>query len=478
MRLNLATIARAVQATLPERFRETVVTSVTTDSRTAAPGSLFVCVPGERVDGHDFAAAAAGRGACAVLAEKALPAFAAGHPEVCVLVADNSVRALGRIAAAWRDRYAGRVVGLTGTAGKTTVKELLASVLSRAGRVAVTSRNHNNQIGMPTCLLEADGTERFWVMEAGISHPGDMDELGGILRPDLGIVLNAGAGHTEGLGDRGVAWYKSRLFTHLAPAGRAIASADYPELVAETLDVCPEALFFSARDDARACCRARTARVLEAGTEYEISCSAPLAPATFRVASALRGRSGAENCAAVALAALVLGLSPDDVAEGIATARLPEQRFRRVDVGAFRLVDDTYNANPLSMERMLDACAEEAGGKRPLGLVLGEMRELGPLAWRCHEELGLHAARLAPAFVFWTGGEGAAVAAGLSRGGYRGPFVELAGADAFAEAFEAVLTPGLLASGAVLLFKGSRANRLETLLARAVERLGGAREGN
>ena len=248
MRLSLDCAARAANAALAEGFRNIPVTAVATDSRAAVPGSLFVCIPGERVDGHDFAESAADRGACAVLAQHPLPAFAEKRPGVPVLLVEDSVKALGQVAHAWRRTFAGKVVGLTGTAGKTTVKEVLASVLSLAGKTAKTEMNHNNQIGMPMAMLAADGGERFWVMEAGISHAGDMDELGAVMEPDLAIVLNAGTGHTEGLGREGVAWHKTRLFTHLSPAGKAMASADYPELARCALEPVPRS-----SSSARAC---------------------------------------------------------------------------------------------------------------------------------------------------------------------------------------------------------------------------------
>lgn len=476
MRLNLASVAGAVGAPLPGGARgDAVITSVTTDSREARPGALFLCLCGERVDGHDFALQAARAGAQAIIATRPLPDVAAALPDVPVLLVDDAVIALGQVAAAWRDTYAGRLIGLTGTAGKTTVKELLASVLSQAGRVARTGRNHNNQIGMPLSLLAADGGEAFWVMEAGISHPQDMDELASVMRPDVALVLNAGSGHTEGLGDRGVAWYKSRIFTYLPENGLAIASADYPELTAETLTVQPGARLFSALADPRACCLAARVASRADGDDYEITCRAPLAPAVFLVSSPLRGQAGAENCAAVALCALSLGLTPEQVQAGIAGATLPGQRFNRVEAGAFRLLDDTYNANPLSMGRMLDACLEEAAG-RPIVLMLGEMRELGSLAHACHVELGRHMARLAPELACWKGGERDAVLAGLREGGYAGELVAVSTKDDFAAALDR-LSPATRQSGAVMLFKGSRANRLEDMVAAAVERLGADRGG-
>ena len=141
------------------------LTVAVTDSREAAPGALFVCIPGSRVDGHDFVPAAVELGASAVLASKPLPQ--AGVP---VLLVEDTVKALGSIAALWRDKTRAKVVGVTGTAGKTTLKEVLAQVLSVRGKTAKNALNNNNQIGMPRAMLATDGDEDFWVMEAGISH--------------------------------------------------------------------------------------------------------------------------------------------------------------------------------------------------------------------------------------------------------------------------------------------------------------------
>ena len=483
MRLSLDCAARAANAALAEGFRNIPVTAVATDSRAAVPGSLFVCIPGERVDGHDFAESAADRGACAVLAQHPLPAFAEKRPGVPVLLVEDSVKALGQVAHAWRRTFAGKVVGLTGTAGKTTVKEVLASVLSLAGKTAKTEMNHNNQIGMPMAMLAADGGERFWVMEAGISHAGDMDELGAVMEPDLAIVLNAGTGHTEGLGREGVAWHKTRLFRHLAPGAQAIASADYPELARCAREACPGVKFFSARlslDDPGApaglACTAREEGADDRGSVYRISLAAIAGrpAASFVCHAPLRGESGAENCAAVALACRLLGVDEATIAKGIEGAVLPPQRFRRFDCGRLRLVDDSYNANPLSMGRMLDAAAEEARRhkKGALALVLGEMRELGSEAEACHRELGRHIACLKPLAVFWKGGLAAEVAEGMREGACPVPLQPVADFAEFEAKFKAFLDAGLAPEGVAVLFKGSRYNELEKALAIA-ERLAG-----
>ena len=449
------------------------LTAAVTDSREAAPGALFVCIPGSRVDGHDFVPAAVAKGASAVLASRPLPD--AGVP---VLVVDDTVRALGSIAALWRDKTRARVVGVTGTAGKTTLKEVLAQVLAVHGKTAKNALNNNNQIGMPRAMLATDGDEDFWVMEAGISHKGDMEELSSILRPDIGVILNVGAGHTEGLGDKGVAWHKSRLLTNLAPGGAGLVCADYPELVREARATGAELHFFSAADKAvayRASYAGPAPRAPAAETAPGATDDAPddrrglyhlwLDGARASVTAPFRGEYGAENVAAVAAVAHLLGLSKADIAQGLSQSSLPVQRFNQTRVGKWQLIDDTYNANPLSMRRMLDAAAECAAG-RLFVPVLGEMLELGPQAAEEHEALGRHLADLKPAAVFWKGGHGENIRAGLTCGGYTGPWFEVYDAAAFASAW-AELSNGAFSdckTGGVALFKGSRGNRLECLL--------------
>ncbi len=395
-------------------------------------------------------------GAGGVLACRPLPEISArGVP---VLVVPNTVKALGRLAAHWRDRTSARVVCVTGTAGKTTLKETLAAVLAVHGKTARTPLNHNNQIGMPCAVLDTDGDEAFWVMEAGISHEGDMDELASILRPDLALVLNVGPGHTEGLGGRGVAWHKARLLAHLAPGGVALVSADYADLVAEARATGAQPLFFSA-----AGAEAPYTGAMPDGESGR--CRLGLAGESFEVETPFRGAFGAENAVAAAAAAHLLGLDAAEIRRGFASVTLPPQRCVHKRLGPWRVIDDTYNANPLSMRRMLEAAAAEAArAGLPLVAVLGEMGELGAESAHHHEELGRLLARLDVAVVFWKGGHGDDVKAGLESL-----------ADPAADRWMPVNDPGdfLRAwaergerpGGGVLLFKGSRANRLETLLA-------------
>jgi UDP-N-acetylmuramoyl-tripeptide--D-alanyl-D-alanine ligase len=431
---------------------------VATDSREATPGSLFVCIRGEHADGHDFVRQAEEAGASAVLASRALP-----RANVPVLPVQDTVRALGRIAAYWRRSARAKIAGVTGTAGKTTLKELLAQILAVRGKTARNNLNFNNQIGMPRAMLAADGDEDFWVMEAGISREGDMEELGGILRPDMGLILNVGVGHTQRLGAKGVAAHKAALLRYLAPDGCGLVSADYPDLVREAAATGATLHFFSIKDASMKYHAAYEGPEMQDDAPDAVSGRYRLCldGEWTSIAAPFCGEYGAENCIAAAAAAHLMGLSGSEIAAGFKRAAMPAQRFSRKRCGRWDVIDDTYNANPLSMRRMLDAASELAEG-RAFVPVLGEMLELGATAAGEHEKLGLHLAELAPAGVLWKGGHAPDIRAGLRRGGYKGAFAVIRESGHFIATVQDLLRDkNLDGKGGVILFKGSRGNRLE-----------------
>lgn len=486
MRLSLGDIVRATGGTVVSgvaAFGDRLVLNVSADSRSVPPEALFACLPGDTVDGHDFAGKAVEAGAVAVLAQSDPFADAPqGAPVPVILVADT-VKALGQLAHFWRKKLTKtRVVGITGTAGKTTVKEVLAQILAHKGLTAKNPLNLNNQIGLPLSMLAATGDEDFWVMEAGISQPEDMDELGTILEPDIGLILNVGPGHVAGLGDRGIAHYKARLLAHLAPGGFGLISADYPDLVREARTVRQDLVFFST-----------TGRQVEYRSAYVV----PAGEGTglFRlwldgipvdVELPFRGSFGAENVVAAAAAAHRLGLSASEIANGLRGVVLPKQRFACSRAGEWLVIDDSYNANPLSFARMLEAAREISGEHpgEPLVCVLGEMGELGSSARAEHEQLGRLLAEARPRAIFWKGAYFEDVVEGLRYARYDGvvhaitsPETLLQGLaasslflpgatagqseQAGAQAGETPTGKGRLKTGGVMLFKGSRVNRLE-----------------
>ena len=451
MRLNCESICRMVGARWNASFAGLELNGVSTDSRAVTSGQLFVCIPGKRADGHDFAGKAFEAGAGAILAQRMPENLPADAP---LLLVSDTVHALGQIAAHWRQQCSAKVIGVTGTAGKTTVKELLAHLLSRCGETARNLLNLNNQIGLPLSILNTNGTEKYWVMEAGISQPRDMDELGAILQPDLALILNAGTGHAAGLGARKVPYYKARLLKYLSRGGRGLASADYPDLVLECRKLCPDVLFFSA-EGKQVAYRAAYRGPAEGNRGlYRLW----LNGVSLDVEAPFRGQYGAENIIAVAAVADMLGMSHADIAAGFAGACLPVQRFAYRSSGPWLIIDDSYNANPLSCRRMLEAAVETAQGS-PLVCMMGEMGELGDIAETEHEQLGRFLAAAGPRAIFWKGGHREAVRSGLEREQYPGEFIPVDSPEEFCRAF-ALLDLG----GGIALFKGSRSHRLETFV--------------
>lgn len=447
--MSLQEIASAL-GTSADAAPELMLSRVCIDSRSVQAGDLFFCIAGRNLDGHEFALQAVGAGACAVVAGRPLDL------PVPVMLVRNTTLALGRLARFWREKTRARVIGVTGSAGKTTVKEMLAQVLAQAGRTGKNFRNLNNQIGLPLSMLEMDGTEDFWVLELGISRPGDMDELGYILAPDAALVLNIGPCHLEGLGSlSGVAREKSALLDYVRSGGFACISADYPELRAACSVRKTRVAEFSERNGRAAyVCREKQAD----GENPLYVLDTPAGKVRLRVPARV---NIPENVAAVTAISMELGLSAADITAGLAAYAPAPQRFAANQVGSWTFIDDTYNANPLSMACSLAEADRLAAGRR-LVLVLGEMRELGADAVREHRELGRRIAATAATHCFFYGGHAEDVRDGLS--GFRGEFLPVSGPEDVL-----VAVRHLRFERGVALFKGSRGCRMENFYA-ALER--------
>jgi UDP-N-acetylmuramoyl-tripeptide--D-alanyl-D-alanine ligase len=427
-----------------------VLTGAAMDSRLVRPGDLFFCLPGTRVDGHDFAAQALRAGAAAVVANRRLPVAQAFGP---ILVVADTVRALGELGRAWRMLTSAKVVGVTGSAGKTTVKEMLAQVCSLAGETRKNHLNWNNQIGLPMSLLSCTGQEAFWVMEAGISRPGDMDELGHILTPDLALVTNVGPAHLETLGSvAGVARAKASLLGYLTKGGAALVNQDYEELWQAAKQRLPSVYGFSTRDVGAEFYGRRllddTAgnvrmELVLGGRRLHLQWPKPEAPML-------------ENALAVAGTAALLGIDDLMIEQGLLKACVAQGRFQISRHGGWLFIDDTYNANPLSMSVALSR-ARELAGSTPLVCVLGDMLELGGESIRAHQELGRKLAQAECTAVLFHGQHARDVLNGLSEEAWTGRFLALNSPAALCDAWKEIKT-----TQGVVLFKGSRSKAMET----------------
>jgi len=379
MTRTLAAIAHEVEGRLVGE--DQTFGPVTTDSRAVVPGSLFVAIPGDRFDGNDFVGDAALKGAVGALVSRL-----AASPLPQIEVRDTR-RAFGAMAKAWRANFSLPVVAITGSSGKTTVKELVAGILGLSRPICVTEGNLNNEIGVPLILMRLTTEHQALVVELGASHAGEIDYLASLAQPTVGILTNAAAAHLEGFGSlEGVAAAKGELLDHLPRAGTAVLNADDPfrgEWVARARCEFKVTFGFSEHADCRV---VDEPNFSGAGSEFvmrlpdgeEVDVWLPLL-----------GRQNVANALAAAAAAHAVGASAEDIAAGLARAVAVRGRLRSLagKRGA-TLIDDSYNANPGSVHAALDHLAA-IGGRRIL--VLGTMAELGRVAPALHAEIGEYA---------------------------------------------------------------------------------------
>ena len=385
--MTLPEIAEVVGGTVHDDAGVTVTGPGFIDSRVAEQGGLFVAIAGERVDGHDYAATAVGAGAAAVLAARPV-----GVPAVVVDDVTAALATLARhVVAALPDLV---VIGLTGSQGKTSTKDLLAQVLASAGRTVATFGSFNNELGMPLTALRADPSTRYLVLEMGARGVGHIRELCEVAPPHVGLVLNVGKAHMGEFGSQeAIARAKGELVESVRPGGTAVLNADDP-LVSAMASRTPEAVVTFGE--------AATADVRVEGltTDSMTRASFDLVTGDARAAVTLRGlgEHQAGNAAAAAAVALALGLRLGDVARWLSEAdnvsRWRMEVHERAD--GVTVLNDAYNANPDSMRAALKSLAEIGRGRtggRTVA-VLGEMRELGESATEEHDTVGRLAVRL------------------------------------------------------------------------------------
>ncbi|HYN20649.1 MAG TPA: UDP-N-acetylmuramoyl-tripeptide--D-alanyl-D-alanine ligase [Thermoanaerobaculia bacterium] len=463
-RLTAAEIARATGGRITAGDPGKECAGAAIDSRAIKGGEIFFALPGTRTDGHRFVgdALALGAGAAVVQEDVPLPT----PPDTAIVIrVEDSLRALQDLAR--HVRAAGvpqKLVGITGSAGKTTTKELLAAMLEARFRISKTEGNLNNLIGFPLCLLNVpDGTE-WMVAEMGMSTAGELRELSLMGRPDAAVFTVVRPVHLEFFASvREIAEAKAELLAGLAPGGPVIANADDPEVAriarrhqggrvvwygieSKTSEITDVRLRDLKPEPEGVGSRFR----LEAGGE------------TAEIRLPLHGLYNAENCLAAAACAWALGVS---LAEIGAAAREVQPASMRgvVHQGSFTLVDDSYNSNPAALAKALEGAALLPGGRRVA--VLGDMRELGPEGPRFHRESGELAARLGFSPVLGVGELSRELAAGAEEAGARAHWV----ADAAAAAEWAA---GEVRTGDLVLVKASRGVGLEKVVRRLLPETG------
>lgn len=353
------------------------VSGVAIDSRELTAGDLFVAVPAER-DGHDFVAVAAQQGAVAALVTRRVDV------DVAQIVVDDTVVALGAMGSLARSRLSGPVIGITGSVGKTSTKDLLAAVCARAGVTTASRRSLNNEMGVPLTLLNADDSTERTIVEMGARGAGHIADLCGIARPDIGVVTAVAAAHTEMFGSiEGVATAKAELIQSLPSHGTAVLNLDDPRVAAMATHASGAVLTFGEHGDVRA-----TGVELDEHLTPRFVLESPWG--SVAVELGVRGRHNVANALAAAGAALVAGVALDDVVAGLAAAALSPSRMDLIVLpSGGRVLDDAYNANPASMRAALASLAHIDATRRVA--VLGLMAELGGDAGREHAEIAAEA---------------------------------------------------------------------------------------
>jgi UDP-N-acetylmuramoyl-tripeptide--D-alanyl-D-alanine ligase len=431
------------------------IEGVSTDTRTLASGELFVALKGERFDGHDFVEAAAARGAAAAMVERRWAQESRiGLP---LLAVADTLQGLGRLGAWWRARFEIPLVGITGSNGKTTVKEMTAAILRAQARldgldaalaVLATAGNLNNAIGLPLMLLRLNGGHRAAVIEMGMNHPGEIAYLTRLAQPTVALVNNAQRAHLAGLGSVAeVARAKGEIFDGLRSGGVAVINADDPfaGLWRES-NAGRRILTFGLERPADVRGRAQPKAL---GSRLAIETPQGAIEVTLQVA----GLHNASNALAACAAALAAGASLAAVSQGLTSFAGVEGRLqmRRAIAGAL-LIDDSYNANPDSVRAAIDVLASTPARKI---LVLGDMGEIGDQAGQFHDEIGGYAKSQGVDQLLTLGEHSELAARNFGAGGRHFDSVE---------ALLAALTPQLDADTAVLV-KGSRFMRMERVVA-------------
>ncbi len=431
------------------------------DSRRIAGGELFFALPGERVDGHRFVAGALAAGAAAAVVTRPEEVLPAAPPEATMIQVDDSLAALHRLTRAVRSRMPRRLVGITGSIGKTTTKELLAAMLGRRYLVAATPGNLNNLYGFPLALLGIPEETEWMVAEMGMSTPGELAGVSRLGRPDVAVFTNVRPAHLINFGSiEAIAAAKAELLEGLVEDGLVVANRDDPRVVdiAERHD--GPVVFFSIEGPADY--RAIEPRAAADGASTSFRLRAGDQEVGVRLA--LHGLYNVENFLAAAACAHRLGVGLGEIAAAAAAARPAAMRGVLHSLpGGARLIDDSYNSSPSALGRALQSAREISADRH--WAVLGQMLELGEAAPEMHHRAGRQAARLGFSPILGVGE--------LARELVRGASEEGAEALWFADAGTAAAeTAERLRAGDLLLVKGSRGVALDGLVTAILEREG------
>jgi len=453
--MKVGEVYRAMGGRLQQGDENLTVTRVSTDTRQVLPGDLFFALRGDNFDAHNFVdqAVAGGAGALVVSRDVQVPA------QVPVIKVNDTLLGLQALAAYHRRQYNIPVVGITGSSGKTTTKDMIASVLASSWPVLKTKGNFNNEIGLPLTLLDLAEQHRAAVVEMAMRGPGEIHALCQIARPTCAVITNIGTAHLERLGSvANIAQAKGELLEHIPAEGFALLPGD-SQLAREQARRCHgQVLFFGLEPGLDI--YAQEVRREGAGNRFTVV----MGDIRQEVYLPLPGQHNIQNALAAFGVGILLGVQPEQAAAGLAQVTLSAMRMdikeATINGGAVTIINDVYNANPDSTCAALQSLAEIAGGRRRAVAVLGDMLELGSGAVDGHRRVGSAAVRHQVAQLItvgqlsWETAEGAQLAGGVPGG--------TVSCSSNAEALEVL--KGVLQPGDVLLVKGSRGMQMEEII--------------
>jgi len=450
-KIKAAKIGQVIGADFLQGNPENWYKGVSIDSRQIESGQLFFAIRGKNYDAHDFAVQAVFAGASGLVLERMVPDL---PPGVDVFLVPDTLAALQSLARYNRSAFNIPVIAVTGSAGKTTTKDLMAGVLSVKFNTLKTTGNQNNEIGLPLTLLSLDESHEALVAEMAMRGPGEIDFLCRLAVPNAAIITNIGEAHLELLGSvEKIAQAKGELLEHIPAGGFAVLNAQSPYIYMQAARCRGRVIFFGASSNLDI--YARDIRISGEGSTFTVEAEGY----SFNIFLPLPGLHNVLNALSVIGAALELGFTTGEITEGLARIALSGSRLEMLNLKGIIVINDTYNANPSSVKAALEVLAEVADDKRKIA-VLGDMLELGEKADLFHNQLGESIASTGVDYLITVGRLARQIALGAIKSGMSGSHIFIC--DSNAEGFEKL--EKLLATDDVVLIKGSRGMHMEEII--------------
>ncbi|MDR1539899.1 MAG: UDP-N-acetylmuramoyl-tripeptide--D-alanyl-D-alanine ligase [Clostridiales bacterium] len=452
MDLTVKETAEAVKGRIKgEETLSKRICGVSTDSREDSSGKLFIAIKGPRFDAHDYIEDALSRGAVAAISERAEePGGASG----AIIYVESTMKALADLAEHCRGLFRGRVAAITGSAGKTTTKDLTASVLSQRYRTLKSEGNLNNEIGLPKMAFKLDKSHEAAVFEMGMNHAGEIGRLSKIARPDICVITNVGTAHIENFGSQqGILAAKAEIFDFMSPGGVAVLNGDDPYLASLRGDPRLEGgktIFYGLNSG-----ELRAENVEDLGIEGML-CDITGQGMSFKARIPLPGMHMVYNALAAAAVGLEMGLGAQEIQNGIESFAPSKNRMEISRAKFGTIINDSYNANPASMEAALEVLANSKEGRKIA--VLGGMFELGVHAKELHERVGRKAAQVGVDILICVGELAQHIRSAYEKETLHGKALSFETNQECLERIE-----GILETGDVILVKASRAVGLESV---------------